>query len=129
MEFKIPVVRSISRKGRVSRETLSLNAMRSKGQPHRWYCARKKEIDTALNKQLTGNEPKELDKIAALHYIIGCTGKQDVMNIGSIADKFFQDWLVSSGILKDDTVHNVNYITFVGIHSPSGAFARVSIEL
>lgn len=127
MEFDIPVVKEVMRKGRVSKETLSLNTITSRH--YRVYQEHKKRIYGLLHKQLNGTEPKGLDKVTALHYVVGCTGKQDVMNIGAAADKVFQDFLIEVGVLKNDTVHNINYVTFSGVHSPGGAFVRVRIEL
>ena len=38
----------------------------------------------------------------------------DLMNVVSVVDKFFLDWLVNNGFLPNDTVDNVEYSTIKG---------------
>ncbi len=45
--------------------------------------------------------------------------KYDTMNIISIVDKFFLDWLVSNGFLPDDTCKNVQYGKIIGYNGCS----------
>ena len=40
--------------------------------------------------------------------------KYDTMNIISIVDKFFLDWLVDNGFIEDDTCLNVQYSKITG---------------
>jgi hypothetical protein len=40
--------------------------------------------------------------------------KFDTMNIISVVDKFFLDWLVASGALPDDSFKNVSYGSITG---------------
>ena len=37
----------------------------------------------------------------------GSSRRQDVMNVGAVIDKFFEDCLVSNGIIPDDNSYHV----------------------
>ena len=50
------------------------------------------------------------NKIEVSYYVQKKTKRKfDTMNIISIVDKFFLDWLVASGSLPDDSFKNVSY--------------------
>lgn len=55
--------------------------------------------------------------------------KYDTMNIVSIVDKFFLDWLVNNGRLIDDTCDNVEYGSIDGVNDceESRVIARIEI--
>ena len=42
--------------------------------------------------------------------------RYDTMNIVSVVDKYFLDWLVNSGMLIDDTCNNVTYSKIRGVN-------------
>ncbi len=50
------------------------------------------------------------DKIKISYFVEKSTNRKfDTMNIVSIVDKFFLDWMVKSGYIPDDTFKNVSY--------------------
>ena len=127
MQFDLPIHWNRRIKGKPVRYTLSLNLALSKG--YRWYQTRKKHFSKECKKQLTGKEPRGLSQVRSITYHIGCSGKQDLMNVGSIIDKFFQDFLVSEGILKDDNIKVVTNVSFIGEWvKPSDSYAKVDIQ-
>lgn len=112
---------------KVSKQILSLNvALNYSGM---WYQARKKQFYKDCRKLLTGLEPKKVEKINYIHYHIGCSDRQDLMNLGSLVDKMFQDFLVYEKILVDDNIKVVNDVRFTGELVPKGhTFVRVKVS-
>lgn len=128
MEFELPLHWVRKYKGKVSKQALSFNLVTAKG--FLWYNARKKFFSKELKKQLIGNEPKGVGQIKKLTYTICCHSRQDLMNIGSVLDKFFQDFLVLEGIITSDNIDVVTNVQFLGIKvPPEETFAKVRVEL
>ena len=63
-----------------------------------------------------------------IHYEIWPKKRSDLMNIGSILDKFLQDALVSEGILPEDNCKVVRSVSFEfkGYENPGRATAEVT---
>lgn len=63
-------------------------------------------------KPLLKNLPKL--KCISIHYSICPKSKRrlDIMNIGSIVDKYFSDTLVECGIIPDDDYHHILHVSF-----------------
>lgn len=55
--------------------------------------------------------------------------KYDLMNIISVVDKFFLDWLVNNGAIPDDCVDNVEYGTIEGEKDSKLNLVEVSVEV
>ena len=59
---------------------------------------------------------ERFDQIEIIYQLIACNNRKfDSMNIISIVDKYFQDVLVSAGIIKDDNWKIVKEITILPV--------------
>ena len=70
-------------------------------------------------------------EIIEISYIVHKTTKRkyDTMNIISIVDKFFLDWLVDNNYLPDDTCFNVRYGNIIGENNCSENNVIASIKI
>lgn len=64
-----------------------------------------------------------------IHYEIWPKERSDLMNVGSIVDKFFQDALVKRQVIKDDNCKYVKSISFefMGYDYPGKANAEITL--
>lgn len=57
------------------------------------------------------------------------SGRYDTMNIVSVVDKFFLDWLVDHGLLIDDTNKNVSYDSITGLSGCKRNYVTAIIDV
>jgi hypothetical protein len=78
---------------------------------------------------MTQNVNGEFSGPVHIHYEIYPKKNSDLMNIGSVLDKFFQDALVKRQIIKDDSCKYVKSVSFefMGYNHPG--YANVEITL
>ena len=64
-------------------------------------------------------------------YYVNRAGKitYDTMNVVSIVDKFFLDWLINNGYLEDDAYCNVSYGQISGANGCEKSEAVVYVEV
>jgi len=53
----------------------------------------------------------------------------DTMNVVSVVDKFFLDWMITNGLLVDDSFNNVSYGKIVGYNGSEKSDAVVYVEV
>ena len=110
LELEVPTVIFLHRvKSKDKRVSLNLNTYRNL---HYIISNNaKKAFKDAIQEHFTGIR---VNTSVRLEYVIYSNSKRkfDIMNIGSIVDKFFCDALVETGVLKDD---NYNYVQEVSI--------------
>ena len=70
------------------------------------------------------------NKIRICYHVEKTTKRRyDTMNIISIVDKFFLDWLVNNGRLLDDTCDNVIYGSIEGVNDCEQSRVIAKIEI
>ncbi len=91
------------------RQALNLNVYRNLH--FRSLSAQKNEFYEVAKKLLQGIPPLG---IITLHYEVYVETKRrlDIMNVGSIVDKYFSDTLTSEGIIEDDDFKNIPSVSF-----------------
>ncbi len=91
------------------KQALNLNVYRNL--PHRSAHAQKKKFEELAKKLLRGIPPLG---VITLHYEVCVETKRrlDVMNVGSIIDKYFSDCLTFHGIIKDDDYKHIPEVKF-----------------
>ncbi len=98
-------VRTSSKK----KQALNLNVYRNLH--HRSLHAQKKKFEELAKKLLRGIPPLG---VITLHYDVCVETKRrlDIMNVGSIIDKYFSDSLTAHGIIRDDDYKNIPRVSF-----------------
>lgn len=88
---------------------LNLNVYRNLH--HRSLHAQKKKFEELAKKLLRGIPQLG---IINLHYeiFVGTKRRLDIMNVGSIIDKYFSDTLTEVGIIQDDDYKNIPMVSF-----------------
>ncbi len=78
---------------------------------HRSLHAQKKKFEELAKKLLRGIPPLG---VITLHYEVCVETKRrlDIMNVGSIIDKYFSDSLTAHGIIRDDDYKNIPRVSF-----------------
>ncbi len=106
--FKVTLPMRIQ-SSRKKKTALNLNVYRNLH--FRSLSAQKKNFSKIASKLLLGIP--SMEKIT-LHYDIYPSSKRrlDVMNVGSIVDKYFSDTLVESGIIDDDDYTHIDFVSF-----------------
>lgn len=105
-KIKLPMrIKTSSKK----KQALNLNVYRNLH--HRSLHAQKREFEKLAKKLLRGIPPLG---VITLHYEVFVESKRrlDIMNVGSIVDKYFSDSLTSEGIIKDDDYRNIPRVSF-----------------
>jgi hypothetical protein len=77
----------------------------------------------AFTQNLTG----EFSGPVHIHYSIWPKKRSDLMNVGSVLDKFLQDALVNCGVLPDDNCEYVKSVSFQFIAYDHPGFASAEI--
>lgn len=90
-------------------DALNLNVYRNLH--HRSLHAQKKNFSREVGKLVRGLPFMET---ITLHYDIYPKTKRrlDIMNVGSIVDKYFSDTLVEEGVIPDDDLKHVTFVSF-----------------
>ncbi len=91
------------------KQALNLNVYRNLH--HRSLHAQKKKFEELAKKLLRGIPPLG---VITLHYEVCVETKRrlDIMNVGSIIDKYFSDSLTAHGIIRDDDYKNIPRVSF-----------------
>lgn len=105
-KIKLPMrVKTSSKK----KQALNLNVYRNLH--HRSLHAQKTKFEKIAKKLLQGIPPLG---VITLHYEVCPESKRrlDIMNVGSIVDKYFSDALTHEGIIEDDDYKHIPKVTF-----------------
>jgi hypothetical protein len=105
-KVKLPMsVRTSSKK----KQALNLNVYRNLH--FRSLSAQKNKFQKVVKKLLRGIPPLG---VITLHYVVypGSKRRLDVMNVGSIVDKYFSDTLTIEGIIEDDDYTHIPHVSF-----------------
>ena len=106
--FELPISVTLPRKTKEDKKVmLNMNVYRNL---HHALNSQAKKLFAPIKSM-----PFKADTIEISYTVLKPTKrKYDTMNIVSVVDKFFLDWLVDQGMIPDDTCDRVSYGRIVG---------------